>query len=298
MEAGQGAAEQAQRIGVRIARLEAELEQARKAQQAWLAGADGEARVGEQLRQLEVHGWKMLHDVHWPGRPKANIDHIAIGPGGVLVIDDKNWSGDVQLRDGELTRNGYARNRETSSALDQCAAVAALLEPQHRSMTQAWICLVGQPDVAGLAGSGVAVVGIDTLVERVVALPPVLENPFVEAIHGYLVGLLAGATSPVVATTALLDRADAASSVLAARRASASRAASTGRPRVDRAVRSERPAQRRRNSQPSCLGAVWRLVVIALVLWFGAGALQYVVGSFPTPPVPPSPEIVQPDTGG
>lgn len=283
---------------MRIARLEAELEQARKAQQAWLAGADGEARVGERLRQLEVHGWKILHDVHWPGRPKANIDHIAIGPGGVLVIDAKNWSGDARLRDGELTRNGFARKRETSSALDQCAAVAALLEPQHRNMTQAWICLAGQPDVAGLADSGVAVVGIDTLVERVVALPPVLENPFVEAIHDYLVGLLAGATSPVVATTALLDRADATSSVLAARRVSAARAVSTARPRADRAVQSARPAKRRRNSQPSCLGAVWRLMGVALVLWFSAGALQHVAESLSTPPVPPSPEIVQPDTGG
>ncbi|WP_407923750.1 nuclease-related domain-containing protein [Arthrobacter cheniae] len=34
------------------------------------------------MRQLELQGWRMLHDVHWPGRPKANIDHIAVGPGG------------------------------------------------------------------------------------------------------------------------------------------------------------------------------------------------------------------------
>ncbi len=52
-------------MGERVSRLETELAQARKAQQAWLAGAEGEARVGEQLRRLELQGWRMLHDVHW-----------------------------------------------------------------------------------------------------------------------------------------------------------------------------------------------------------------------------------------
>lgn len=306
MEAGQGAAEQARRVGERVsrlelelARLENELEQARKTQQAWLTGAEGEARVGEQLRQLELQGWNVIHDVHWPGRPKANIDHIAIGPGGILVIDAKNWSGDVQIRDGELYQNGYTRKRETASALDQGAAVAALLEPQHRTLTQAWICLVGQPGVVGSTGAGVTVVGIEALVAAVRALPPVLEGAFIGAIHDYLKGVLTGPMSPAVATTALLDRPTAVSPVLAARRAAAARPVPVVRPHTTPRVPSRRPAnRRRRKKEPGCLGAAWRLVLIAVVLWIGAGALQHVAEFLSTPPSQPLPGVVQPDMPG
>jgi hypothetical protein len=303
VEAGQGAAEQAQRIGERVSRLETELEQleaelarARKAQQAWLAGADGEARVGEQLRQLELQGWMILHDVHWPGRPKANLDHIAVGPGGVLVIDAKNWSGDVRMRNGELYQNGYTRKRETASALDQCAAVAALLEPQHRAMAQAWICLVGQPDLVSSTSTGVTVVGIDGLVGAVLALPVVLEQPFVSSIHDYLKALLTGPTSPAVATTALLDPPKAESSLLAARRSAATRSVPADRPHPTPRLRTGGPAnRRRRKNEPSCIDAMWRLVLLAVVLWIGAGALQHVAESLSTPPLQPSPGVVQPD---
>ncbi|WP_434992327.1 nuclease-related domain-containing protein [Arthrobacter sp. Ld5] len=306
MEAGQGAAERAQRIGDRVSRLEAELErleadlaQARKAQQAWLAGAEGEARVGEQLRRLELQGWKILHDVHWPGRPKANLDHVAVGPGGVLIIDAKNWSGDVRLRDGVLYQNGYTRKHETASALDQSAAVAALLEPQHRSMAQGWICLVGQPDLAGSTSTGTTVVGIDRLVDAVLALPPVLEQPFAHAIHEYLEGLLAGPKSPAVATTALLDRPPVESSLLAARRAAAARPVASHRPHLPPRVRTATPAsRRRRKKEPGCLGAMLRLVLLALVLLIGAGAFQQFAESLSTPPSQPTPGVVRPEVPG
>ncbi|WP_181036353.1 nuclease-related domain-containing protein [Arthrobacter sp. B1805] len=303
MEAGQGAAEQAQRIGERVSRLETELEQleaelarARKAQQAWLAGADGEARVGEQLRQLELQGWCVLHDVHWPGRPKANIDHIAVGPGGVIVIDAKNWSGEVRLRNDELFQNGYTRKRETASALEQCGAVAALLEPQHRRMAQAWICLVGQPDLVGSTSTGVRVVGIGQLTTAVLALPPVLEQPFVTAIYHYLQGLLTGPTSPAVATTALLDRSTAGSPLLAARRAAAARPVSGGRSQPMPRGHSGRPSNRgRHKNRSSRLYAFWRLVLLVLVLWLGGGALQDFAESDAPPPSEPLPGVVQPE---
>lgn len=294
LEAGQGAAEQARRIGDQISELEAKLEHARRAQRAWLAGAEGEARVGEQLRQLELHGWKILHDVHWPGRPRANLDHVVIGPGGVLIIDAKNWSGDVRLQDGELRQNSSSRHRHTASVLDQCSAVSVLLEPQHRSLTQGWICLVGQPDLSGTTASGVTIVGVDALVDAVRALPLVLEEASVGIIHDYLKSLLTGPTSPVVATTALLDRTDAASSVLTARRAAAaSRPISIPQPTIRRAPRPGSRNRSRRKNQPSCLGAFGRLVLLALALWIGAAMLQSFADSVSTPPAPPGPSIEQ-----
>lgn len=73
-------------------------------------GADGESATALALDTLQTHGWKTFHDVRWPGRQRANIDHIAVGPGGVFVIDSKNWSGDVRVV-GEVLHHGSWRVR-------------------------------------------------------------------------------------------------------------------------------------------------------------------------------------------
>ena len=63
---------------------------------AWRRGAVGERRTARLLGQLERHGWVVLHDLAVPGS-QANIDHLAIGPGGVFVIDSKQYRGRLQL---------------------------------------------------------------------------------------------------------------------------------------------------------------------------------------------------------
>jgi len=63
---------------------------------AWRRGAVGERRTARLLGQLERHGWAVLHDLTVPGS-RANIDHLAIGPGGVFVIDSKQYRGRLQL---------------------------------------------------------------------------------------------------------------------------------------------------------------------------------------------------------
>jgi Nuclease-related domain len=48
------------------------------------------------LAALERQGWAVLHDLAVP-RSQANIDHLVIGPGGVFVIDSKQYQGRLQL---------------------------------------------------------------------------------------------------------------------------------------------------------------------------------------------------------
>jgi Nuclease-related domain len=50
---------------------------------AWRRGAVGERRTARLLAPLERRGWAVLHDLAIPGT-QANIDHLVIGPGGVL----------------------------------------------------------------------------------------------------------------------------------------------------------------------------------------------------------------------
>lgn len=199
--AGEGAAEQARLAAERVAKLRQQLEQAERAERAWTAGAAGEVRVGQVLDELNSKGWLALHDVHWPGRPKANLDHILVGPGGVIVIDAKNWSGDVQVRNGILRQNGYSKDREVSAVADQGAAVGALLEPQHRRLVQAWLCLVNQPHADSVSAAGVRIQGLATIGRSVEAMPTVLDPATVQIIHSYLVGVLSGETSPALLTT-------------------------------------------------------------------------------------------------
>jgi len=63
---------------------------------AWRRGAVGERRTARLLDPLERQGWVVLHDLAIPGS-RANIDHLAIGPGGVFVIDSKQYRGRLQL---------------------------------------------------------------------------------------------------------------------------------------------------------------------------------------------------------
>jgi hypothetical protein len=63
---------------------------------AWRRGAAGERRTARLLSHLERQGWAVLHDLAVPGS-RANLDHLVIGPGGVFVIDSKQYRGRLQL---------------------------------------------------------------------------------------------------------------------------------------------------------------------------------------------------------
>jgi hypothetical protein len=63
---------------------------------AWRRGAAGERRTARLLDPLARQGWAVLHDLAVPGS-RANLDHLAIGPGGVFVIDSKQYRGRLQL---------------------------------------------------------------------------------------------------------------------------------------------------------------------------------------------------------
>jgi hypothetical protein len=93
---------------------------------AWRRGAVGERRTARLLDPLERHGWAILHDLAVPGS-RANIDHLMIGPGGVFVIDSKQYRGRLQLDpSGRLWHGRYPLAptlRAVSFEADQAALV-------------------------------------------------------------------------------------------------------------------------------------------------------------------------------
>ncbi len=93
---------------------------------AWLKGARGEQAVANRLDSLPRT--IAIHDRRVPGT-KANIDHIAVTPSGVWVIDTKYYSGKLEKR---LTSSGWSlfvagrnRDRLASGVIKQVAVVEA-----------------------------------------------------------------------------------------------------------------------------------------------------------------------------
>jgi hypothetical protein len=71
---------------------------------AWETGALGEERLGARLNQLASDSLRVLHDRRIPGT-RTNIDHIAVTPTGVYVIDAKKYAGRPRLAiEGGLLR--------------------------------------------------------------------------------------------------------------------------------------------------------------------------------------------------
>ena len=91
---------------------------------AWTTGAPGERAVGEALDRIP--GIVVLHDRRKVGR-RGNIDHVAITPTGVWVIDSKRSPGKkIEYRDvGNWFRSDerlYVDGRDRTKLVDDMAS--------------------------------------------------------------------------------------------------------------------------------------------------------------------------------
>ena len=162
MSAGESAYDVARRQRDKAARLE-------RSAALWEKGAAGEVAVATALAALPA-GWVVLHDLAWPGRQRANLDHVVIGPGGVFVVDAKNWSGRIEVRDHVLTQDGRRREEAVSSVAAAAIAVQALVSPLD---CDGVLCFVRDDEVVATAGN-VTVCSTVNLVATLTSRPPVL----------------------------------------------------------------------------------------------------------------------------
>lgn len=74
---------------------------------SWRRGAEGEERVAATLtRCLDASRWAVIHDLTIGSRG-ANLDHLAIGPGGVFVLNTKNLTGTLKVHERVIYQNGH-----------------------------------------------------------------------------------------------------------------------------------------------------------------------------------------------
>ena len=139
------------------------------------------------LAELQAAGWFVLHDLAWPGRQKANIDHLVVGPGGIFVIDTKNWSGRVEVRDGVLRQNGRSRESAVDGVRRAAAAVESLVPEVP---IQPVLSMHGELTMTERAGE-VIICSTSTLREMLQSRPTVLQPVDVQRIGSVLEPALA-----------------------------------------------------------------------------------------------------------
>ena len=121
MSAGRSALDEAASAAEAARVLERKAAYARQRAERFAQGAVGERMVAEALAPLTVDGWTVLHDRCVPHL--GNLDHLAVGPGGVVVLDAKHWVSTVTV-----DRGLRAGTRSTSAV----SAMAALTDEVRR----------------------------------------------------------------------------------------------------------------------------------------------------------------------
>ncbi|WP_454050324.1 NERD domain-containing protein [Cellulomonas sp. Marseille-Q8402] len=164
---------------------------------SWLRGSAAEAAgTTRALASAAPAGWVVLRDLHRPGRTRTTVEHVAVGPGGVVVVETLRWGGEVAVVDGTLRHQGYGRTPEVSAVADAAGAVTALLAPTHRLAVHAVLCLAGRDLEPVAARGGGTVVGEPQLAAHLSALPERFTPEDVALVSDYLVAELGGAASP------------------------------------------------------------------------------------------------------
>jgi nuclease-like protein len=116
----------------------------------------------------------VLHDLAIPGS-RANLDHLVIGPGGVFVIDSKQYRGRLQLDPTGGLWHGRHSLAPTLRAVSFEADQAAQVLPDPGVAVVPIVAVHGaQVPLGKVVTDGVPVVAARRLPSMLRTLPPVL----------------------------------------------------------------------------------------------------------------------------
>ena len=128
---------------------------------SWDTGALGEERLGQRLSELCSDSLLVLHDRRVP-RTRANIDHVAVTPTGIWVIDAKKYRGRPALK----VQGGLLRQR-TEKLLVGSRDCTKLVDGVLKQVDVVGDALLpgGRPEGPGRPWGGVPVRGVLCFVE-------------------------------------------------------------------------------------------------------------------------------------
>ncbi len=140
-----------------IGNLMLKFQDAPESERAWATGAAGEEELGAYFAK-RCPGVIVLNDRRMP-RSKANIDHLAIVPTGIFVIDAKRYRGKIEVRkpifgDEKLLIAGRNKAKLVDGLRRQAKAVQSAIESiGHEVPVNACFCFINPS--AQASGSGV-----------------------------------------------------------------------------------------------------------------------------------------------
>lgn len=143
-------------------------------QKAWARGAAGEEHVAKVLAKYLDDDVIVLHDRRIPDS-RANIDHIAVAPSGVWVIDTKRYKGKVTidrplLGKPRLVINGRDQTKLIDGLDRQVVLVRAAMEQiAPETQTRGVLCFVDTdlPLIRTLTFSGYPLLDPKRLARRI-----------------------------------------------------------------------------------------------------------------------------------
>jgi hypothetical protein len=218
-------------------------------------GAAGERLTAQVLASLPRGDWFAFHDLQWPGRRFANIDHIVVGPGGIFVIDSKNWTGIVEIKHGVLRQNGRSREMTVAATAESALAIARLLPSRWIGLVHPVICFAGWSGPSGRARD-VLVCTTETLPQMLSTRPACLSQDSVRDVATQLEGLLkrhdmtTDAAGPVKSGR---PRCDAGSA--------------TGKPSTRKQAADPRSSRERRSQAARPLSQLMRLLLVMACMY-------------------------------
>jgi hypothetical protein len=94
----------------------------------YIKGAQGEENVARMLSFLPSN-YRVFHGIAFDRRgllgSGQDLDHVVVGPTGIFVVETKNWSGMISVRDGAVLRDGETPDRDP---LEQVRTAAQSLQ--------------------------------------------------------------------------------------------------------------------------------------------------------------------------
>jgi hypothetical protein len=154
------------------AAVRAAVDRTQRRRLSWAQSPDapeGEHIVRSSLQIAAQYGWTALHEVTWASSEPMTL-HVAVGPGGVVVIDERVWTEPVRVDGDVLRRGGFPCERELAALSGAMAVVAGRVPEAHRRGVFGVLCVTPR-DMEPQPCAGIMVVGRLHLATLLTSMP-------------------------------------------------------------------------------------------------------------------------------
>ncbi|MEO6125646.1 MAG: nuclease-related domain-containing protein, partial [Ilumatobacteraceae bacterium] len=156
----------------------------------WDKGEEGERMVAAALDALPP-AYRVFHQVGLPNT-QVNVDHIVVGPGGVIAVDSKYYEGALKHGSGTLWRGKYPIRKECETARWEADVMSTVLQHPVESV----LCFVetSLPEPI-IPLERVVVTNLEALTQHLLTMPNRLSESEIDSIAAN-VGPAVRATAP------------------------------------------------------------------------------------------------------